>query len=172
MFLIKRLCDIDFPDYAHLPGSTPHPNKLGGHSYKMNMPKISKIDSNNPSSNTYLLYSYDLYNFGYYWESHVWLEEIWNVHNRKGHIADFLKAFIKLCASGVKTRMYQEKNAIDHLVKFFDQIEILSKTHGTICLLNLHEMILKKDQFYNDIKLYCTQSKTEKIVFTESIVLK
>jgi predicted metal-dependent hydrolase len=50
------------------------------------------------------LYGIDLFNFGYYWEAHEEWEGLWHAAGRKGRIADFLKALIKLAAAGVKHR--------------------------------------------------------------------
>jgi hypothetical protein len=54
-----------------------------------------------PDSADYL-YGIDLFNHGFYWEAHESWEGLWHVAGRRGVIADFLKALIKLAAAGVK----------------------------------------------------------------------
>ncbi len=49
-------------------------------------------------------YGIDLFNHGYYWESHETWEAVWVAAGRRGPVADFLKALIKLAAAGVKCR--------------------------------------------------------------------
>ena len=107
--------NIEFPEYAYIPGQFPHPNKEGGHSYGKTEPKTMPLDPGQPYLNEVYLYGIDLFNHGYYWESHVYWEALWNAEERVGEVADFLKALIKLGAAGVKVYLKQEKTAFEHV---------------------------------------------------------
>jgi hypothetical protein len=50
------------------------------------------------------LFAVDLFNHGYYWESHEAWESLWHAAGRRGPIAIWLKALIKLAAAAVKLR--------------------------------------------------------------------
>lgn len=41
----------------------------------------------------------DLFNHGFYWESHEAWEAVWISAGRRGSVADFLKALIKVAAA-------------------------------------------------------------------------
>jgi predicted metal-dependent hydrolase len=58
-------------------------------------------DEDWPSCRLYL-YGFDLFNRGFFWEAHEAWESLWHANGRKGPVADFLKALIKLAAAGVK----------------------------------------------------------------------
>ena len=49
-------------------------------------------------------YGVDLFNHGYYWEAHEAWESLWHAAGRKGALAAWLKALIKLAAAAVKLR--------------------------------------------------------------------
>ncbi len=117
----------ELPSYIFVPGKNPHPKKAGGHMEGEADPASAPLDPLNPGQNEFLRYSLDLYNHGYYWESHVYLEALWNAHQREGSIADFLKAFIKLSAAGVKINIDQKTSAIGH---FERARELLLKVMG------------------------------------------
>jgi hypothetical protein len=115
------------PPYAFLPGHNTHPNKPGGHMYGKEEPEAEQIDLENPNSNNIFRYSLDLYNLDFYWEGHVYLEALWNAHDRKGHIADFSKGFIKLAAAGIKFKLGQQAAGIGHLkrgIELFKSIKV------------------------------------------------
>lgn len=104
-----------FPPYAFVPGFYPHPkNNPQGHSYNKVDKFIKSIDNQNYNEHETYIYSLELFNKGYYWEAHEELEGIWNAINREGYIAEFLKALIKICASGVKVRQKQEHGIYEH----------------------------------------------------------
>jgi hypothetical protein len=50
------------------------------------------------------LYGVDLFNHGFYWEAHEAWESLWHAAGRKGAVAAWLKALIKLAAAAVKLR--------------------------------------------------------------------
>lgn len=115
------------PPYVFLPGHNTHPNKPGGHMYGKQEPTAEPIDLENPCNNEILRFALDLYHFGFYWESHVYLEALWNVHNRKGHIADFFKGLIKLAAAGINFKLGQQAAGIGHLkrgIELFKSVKV------------------------------------------------
>ena len=101
----RLLPDIPLPPYSYVPGKFPHPERDDdGHGGDAD---IFHADSFNParwSSCRAYLRAIDLFNSGYYWESHECWEAIWHAVGRRGTVADFLKALIKLAAAGVKAR--------------------------------------------------------------------
>jgi hypothetical protein len=131
------------PPYTHTPGITTHPNNIGGHMEAGEglHDHQELLDEHWPQKNKVYLYSLELFNHGYYWETHVYLEHLWNLHGRKGVIADFLKAFIKLCACGVKLRVGEEKLARQHLEAFKSSIDALNLTSDYYCGINIKEMM-------------------------------
>ncbi len=111
-----RLCpQRAFPLYAFIPGKNIHPNKPGGHSFECKEVIAAELIENEPWQSEELGFALDLYHAGYFWESHVYLEAIWNAHGRKGEIAEFMKALIKLAAAGVKFELGQDEAAWGHL---------------------------------------------------------
>jgi hypothetical protein len=54
----------------------------------------------------------DLFNHGFYWESHEAWEAVWISAGRRGSVADFLKALIKVAAAGVKAREGREAGCV------------------------------------------------------------
>ncbi len=117
----------DFPEYAFIPGQQIHPNKVGGHSYGKEEPKCVLINEELPEVNEDFAFALDLYHAGYLWESHVYLEALWNAHERRGNVADFMKALIKYAAAGVKFQLGQEGAARGHLERALELIDLLPK---------------------------------------------
>jgi hypothetical protein len=95
--------DEPFPPYAFVPGRNPHPTgDPSGHSFGVEPAVPARVEPNHWQSCRPYLRGIDLFNAGYYWESHVAWESLWLACGRKGIVADFLKALIKLAAAGVK----------------------------------------------------------------------
>lgn len=104
-----------FPPYAHLPGSTPHPERdPAGHSHGLAEPAPAPLDPDEPFASEPYLYGFDLFNHGYFWEAHAAWESLWHAAGREGPVADLLKALIKLAAAGVKARQQQGAGVISH----------------------------------------------------------
>jgi len=96
---------IPFPAYAFVPRQSPHPTRdPKGHSYGRPEPQRAPLTTDNWKKLTDYLYGIDLFNHGYFWEAHEAWEGLWQACGRRGPIADFLKALIKLAAAGVKAR--------------------------------------------------------------------
>jgi len=122
--------DRPFPTYAYLPGIHIHPNKPGGHSHKEEDPLIKHIDPATIQNNSDFRYALDLLNYGYYWESHVLFEAMWNAHHRKGSLADFFKALIKIAAGAIKDEMNQREAASGHFKRSLELITAIKSTEG------------------------------------------
>ena len=91
--------EIPFPLYRHIPGQNPHP--------EIQAVSVVAIDSQRWWENRTYLLGLDLFNACYYWEAHEQFEGLWLAAGRKGPVADFFKALIKLAAAGVKQTMNQ-----------------------------------------------------------------
>jgi hypothetical protein len=93
-----------FPPYSYVPGrSLPHPiSDPGGHQFGQAPEVPAPLDPALWHESQEYLWGLDLFNHGYYWEAHEAWEGLWHVAGRKGTLADFLKALIKLAAAGVK----------------------------------------------------------------------
>lgn len=97
---------MSFPPYAYVPGGPwPHPvADPDGHSHGLTHPPTAPIDPDRWQSSQPFREAIALFNAGYYWEAHEVWERLWHAHERKGEIAELLKALIKLAAAGVKVR--------------------------------------------------------------------
>lgn len=123
-----RLSDQPFPAYAHLPGVTPHPIRdPAGHSYKVRPPEIAPPDPDEWSTCPLYCLGIDLFNSGYYWEAHEAWEAVWVAARRRGALADFLKALIKLAAGAVKIREGTPAGARRHLRRAMELFEIVAR---------------------------------------------
>jgi hypothetical protein len=92
-----------FPPYSYVPGGRwPHPKSdPAGHSFGK-----SEFAAGSGEWLTSSLFqeATELFNNGFYWEAHEAWETLWHAAGRKGPVADFLKALIKMAAAGVKVR--------------------------------------------------------------------
>lgn len=93
-------------------------------------PVAEPIDPLHPQTSEFLRYSLDLFNHGYFWESHVYFESLWNAHGRKGSIALFMQAMIKLGAAGVKLSIRQESSAVGHLERALELFNEVKRAEG------------------------------------------
>ena len=105
------------------------------------------LDSDSPYSSEEFLFSLDLYNFGFYWESHVGFEALWNQAGRKGHIADFLKALIKLGAAGIKAHLKIEQAFEGHLKRAYELFQSIEVNHEWVAGFALKELL----KYVNDL---------------------
>ena len=143
---IRYLPSWPLPLYKFIPGTNVHPNKPGGHMHGTAELIAPEIDTAKPENNNFLRFSLDLYNYGFFWESHVYLEALWNTHNRKGAIADFLKAFIKLSAASVKANLNEQELAREHFLRARELFLKVENSEGAIFLgFNLLDLIAKID---------------------------
>jgi hypothetical protein len=102
--LPRYLPEIPFPSYAYVPGRAPHPASEDGHLIGRFEPEGVLIEDPGSSRDAAWLRGVDLFNHGYYWEAHEVWEGAWKACGKRGVVADFLKALIKLAACGVKVR--------------------------------------------------------------------
>jgi len=165
---MKRLLpEKKFPPYAFVPGSHPHPEKAGGHMEGEKVQVSKPLDPQDIYASKDFLFALDLYNFGYYWESHVYLEALWNCSQRKGPVADFLKALIKLCAAGVNVKTKEESGVKGHAQRAKDLfLELGQNVHDNhfagFSLLNL---ISHAEDILENSSQYLKRSKPEGAVF-------
>jgi uncharacterized protein len=93
------------PPYSYVPGFTPHPvSDPRGHLRGKAPEAATPLDPKRWSESGEYRFAVDLFNHGFYWESHEAWESLWHAAGRKGPIASWLKALIKLSAAAVKLR--------------------------------------------------------------------
>jgi hypothetical protein len=99
-----RYSSEPLPPYAYVPGSgTPHPvSDPRGHMYGVIHAAPEPLDPESWQASPAYLYAVDLFNHGFYWESHEAWESLWHAAGRRGPVAAWLKALIKLAAAAVK----------------------------------------------------------------------
>lgn len=150
---IRYLPSWPLPLYRFIPGKNIHPNKAGGHMFENGDLITDPLDQSMPSENNFLRFSIDLFNHQYYWECHVYLEALWNAHGRKGTVADFLKALIKLGAAGVKINLNEATDCSDHLLRARELLMSVKATEGDLFLgFNLDDLITNIDNSILKIK--------------------
>ncbi len=105
-----------FPLYTYVPGGPwPHPTASPeGHSSGRRHPAVLPVADDDWGRSEVYLRGIALFNAGYYWEAHESWEALWHAHDRKGPIADVVKALIKLAAAGVKVREGQIHGITTH----------------------------------------------------------
>jgi uncharacterized protein len=100
----RLLPEEPLPPYAFVPKSGyPHPTTdPAGHSFDVRHAQPPALDPDRWQESKPYLYGIDLFNERFYWEAHESWESLWHACGRRGMVADFLKALIKLAAAGVK----------------------------------------------------------------------
>lgn len=108
----RHLPEKNFPAYAYLPGSQPHPIRdPAGHSYLIEPMRVS---TDTAVGSDPFLWGLDLFNYGYYWEAHEAWESLWQVAEQGSPSRAFFKALILLSAAGVKIREGKTAAALRH----------------------------------------------------------
>jgi predicted metal-dependent hydrolase len=111
-----RYSDVPLPPYSYVPGFTPHPvSDSRGHMHDQPhvAPPLPLDPAHWEASQTYR-YAADLFNHGFYWEAHEGWESLWHAAGRRGPVATWLKALIKLAAAMVKLREANAAGAQRH----------------------------------------------------------
>ena len=109
---MKRYCpNRVFPPYSFIPTQNLNPNRVGGYREGIPDPISSPIDKDNFLDHKDYLFAIDLINHGFYWESHVYFEAIWNAHKRKGDVASYCKALVKIAAGAIKHKQGRSESA-------------------------------------------------------------
>lgn len=91
-----------FPEYRHLPGSTPHPVRSpAGHSHGS-----TRVEED---PQALLLEGVDLYNHGFWWESHEAWEEAWILFGRTTPVAKLTQGLIFVAAAHLKHRLQSRR---------------------------------------------------------------
>jgi hypothetical protein len=95
-----------FPPYSYVPGGPwPHPKSHPeGHAHHIIETPAPAMDPDRWRESRVYMEGVRLFDAGYYWEAHEAWERLWHSAGRKGPVADFLKALIKMAAAGVKLR--------------------------------------------------------------------
>jgi hypothetical protein len=93
------------PPYSYVPGHSPHPvSDPRGHMHGRTHAPVPALDPTNWQASDAYRYAVDLFNGGFYWEAHEAWEALWHAAGRRGPVAAWLKALIKLAAAAVKLR--------------------------------------------------------------------
>lgn len=101
--LIRYVPAGSLPDYAFIPGRTPHPNKdPRGHSYGVEETPSSALSVDNWTEHPDYLWGIDLYNHGYPWEAHESWEGPWRLAARNTSVRHYLQGLIQCSAAVVK----------------------------------------------------------------------
>jgi hypothetical protein len=103
------------PPYSYVPSATPHPvSDPRGHMHGIPHATVPPLDPAAWRDSASYLDAVDLFNHGYYWEAHESWESLWHAAGRRGPIADWLKALIKLAAAAVKAREGNPAGVVRH----------------------------------------------------------
>lgn len=131
----RYLSQRKLPPYSYVPGKFPHPiSDPLGHSFGVEHEPSIPLNTELWHECESYLWGIDLFNCGFYWEAHEAWEAAWIDVGRKGEIADFLKALIKLAAAGVKVR---EQNAAGVRRHAGRCLELLNQQAGSEHFLGL-----------------------------------
>jgi hypothetical protein len=142
---------IDLP-YTHTPGRTPHPvNDPSGHSFGHEIPACKPFEIDAWNRHGFFLEGLAFFNSGYYWEAHESWESVWKSLGRKGPLADFIKALIKLAAAGVKLREGRPAGARTHLARAAELLRSSSRElhRTTICGQVVPELLSRIESLPN-----------------------
>ena len=142
-----RYTNIEFPDYPHIPGKTPHPNKRGGHSFNKPEPKCLGLQESF-WNNKCFFFGVDLFNYSYYWESHVYWEGVWHKSNHIEIYDCFLKAIIKIAAGLIKKNMGQISVAND----LWEKSKILLQKKGKMIPQELNPHWPDWEDFFSSLQ--------------------
>lgn len=127
----RLLPDRPLPPYSYVSGKFPHPIRdPRGHSYGEPAPKVSPFSTDNWRECETYLWGIDLFNNGYYWEAHEAWEAVWHTAGRRGVVADFCKALIKLAAAGVKAREGRPEGVKRHALRAKELIDSIAAKVG------------------------------------------
>jgi len=162
---------MDFPNYAHVPGLTPHPKKKGGHSEFLEDPEPEPMNEKKPYESVDFLHAIDLFNHGFYWESHVWWEGLWHACGRSGIMGDFLKALIKLGAAGVKAKTKESKGVTLHSKRAQELFQGIMKqgTHHYAGFA-IKDLLDYSEEIEISAEKYCRISSPEGSIFDRYLI--
>ena len=146
--------DREFPPYSFIPTHNLNPNRIGGYREGIPDPISKPIDNKNYKNNTDYLFAIDLINHGYYWESHVYFEAIWHAHNRRGNVANYCKAMVKISAGAIKYK----QGRINSATRLFNgAVDIFNNLPNTFFLgIKINELIeISENWIYQGHKEIC-----------------
>jgi predicted metal-dependent hydrolase len=89
-----------------------------------------------------------LFNLGRHWEAHEEWEQLWHAAGRRGPLADFLKALIKLAAAAVKAKAGVFPGVVSHARRAGELLASVADRQGPIfCGLELKELLAAAHQW-------------------------
>ena len=105
----------DYPEYRHVPGRTPHPERHeDGHSYGLSVLTCGALTENNWRKHSAYLRGIDLYHAGFFWEAHEAWEGPWSLCEADGLVANLIQALILNTAAQLKVHMGNAAGARTH----------------------------------------------------------
>lgn len=147
----RLLPDVPLPAYAFVPGQAPHPySDPAGHHFKPALPAPQAPTPDGWRAAPHYLLGLDLFNHGYPWEAHEIWEQLWQACGRRGEMADFLKALIKLAAAAVKQREGKPAGVRSHATRAAALLRRLHRTHESFLGLRLEELIERAESIGRD----------------------
>ncbi|WP_437192356.1 DUF309 domain-containing protein [Planctomicrobium sp. SH527] len=117
------------PHYTYVSGLTTHPHRSGNslpESTGNHSPSEQGLPPDAASQTPIWKNGARLFQHGYYWEAHEAWEGDWIVLGRRGPLADFTKALIKLAACGVKCLEQKPVGAKRHALRSLQLLQKLS----------------------------------------------
>lgn len=128
----RLMPDRPLPPYSYVSGRFPHPTRdENGHSFGVAEPQFVIGHINEWRQWKPYLWGIDLFNNGYYWEAHENWELVWQAAGRKGAIAEFCQALIKLAAAGVKAREGRTAGVRKHAQRSLELLESVRSRLGS-----------------------------------------
>lgn len=111
----RLLPSVDYPEYRHVPGRTPHPERSeSGHSYGLAVVTCGPVTESNWRKHSAYLRGVDLYHAGYLWEAHEAWEGPWKQSEPDSIEANLMQALILNAAAQLKVHLGNAPGARSH----------------------------------------------------------
>ena len=144
MSIHPRYSDEPLPPYSYVPGHAPHPiSDPRGHMYGHAAATRPPLVLDQWQDSEAYRYGVDLFNHGFYWEAHEAWESLWHAASRRGVVATWLKALIKLAAAAVKLREGNAAGARRHAnraLELFEEVKSQSGATTSYCGVRFDEV--------------------------------
>jgi hypothetical protein len=170
-----RYSDRPLPPYSYVPGFTPHPvSDPRGHMHGAAHETPQPLDPASWRSSDAYLYAADLFNHGFYWEAHEAWESLWHAAGRRGFVAAWLKALIKLAAAGVKAREGNPTGVARHATRAMGLVsEVradLAPNEGDYCGMTLDVVEREARSLASSAKRFTTPNPEQLLPFSLALL--
>jgi hypothetical protein len=119
----RLLKNLAFPQYAFVPGRTPHPRRVPAEDHGLSEPADDR---------SAIRFGIDLFNHGYFWEAHEVWETPWRAAAQGSDVRLFRKALIRLAAAALKPRVGNPAGVRAHAVWCAQTFRDLACRHTAI----------------------------------------